>query len=50
MGWGMSWGVGRAAGWGDGDGDGERERVEKGTQSWLPSRAMRVVLGMVPLV
>ena len=48
MGWGMSWGVGRAAGWGDGDG--ERERVEKGTQSWLPSRAMRVVLGIVPLV
>ena len=44
----MGWGVGCATGWGDGDG--ERGRVEKGTQSWLPSRAMRVVLGMVPLV
>lgn len=55
----MGWGIGWAVGWGDGDGDGDGDgagdgdaemgRDEKGTQSWLPSRAMRVVLGMVPL-
>ena len=43
----MGWGVGWAVGWGDGDGDGGR--LEKGIQSWLPSRATRVVLGIVPL-
>ena len=49
VGVGVGWGIGWAAGWGSGTAWVGWGRVEKGTQSWLPSRATRVVLGIVPL-